>query len=307
MDGEFIGIDVVGIDHVHFEDLDHGGVSQGRNRAVGEGPASLFDTALLDGEVAVTNSDLERLALFDPTGVNEDTGIPIVSEGDAVDQLNHVSRGGGVDRHGGQDPWIRCKRPVVGESYGYKDCEPILPKMLDKADLAKPPRAFTEDEWSKIPPDEQGEALSRASFIMMRGGVTPGQALDLAFKGMEQDLSHAEGEVSWATIHPLIGAWPPPARFPDGRIRRGIVELAELTEGFARAEIEVGGQLQVAIQGIRDAAPSETVANIAIAEFRKMVTPDLSAMMAEPEAEVAYEPEPPPVAFSDEDDDSVRL
>jgi len=307
VDGEFIGIDVVGIDHVHFEDLDHGCVSQGRNRAVGEGPASLFDTALLDGEVAVTNSDLERLALFDPTGVNEDTGIPIVSEGDAVDQLNHVSRGGGVDRHGGQDPWIRCKRPVVGESYGYKDCEPILPKMLDKADLAKPPRAFTEDEWSKIPPDEQGEALSRASFIMMRGGVTPGQALDLAFKGMEQDLSHAEGEVSWATIHPLIGAWPPPARFPDGRIRRGIVELAELTEGFARAEIEAGGQLQVAIQGIRDAAPSETVANIAIAEFRKMVTPDPSAMMAEPEAEVAYEPEPPPVAFSDEDDDSVRL
>jgi hypothetical protein len=239
--------------------------------------------------------------------MNEDAGIPVVGEGDAVDQLNHISGGGGVDRHGGQDPWIRCKRPVVGESCASKDCKPIPSKMLDKADLAKPPRAFTEDEWSKIPPDEQGEALSRASFIMMRGGVTPGQALDLAFMGMEQDLSHAEGEVSWATIHPLIGAWPPPARFPDGRIRRGIVELAELTEGFARAEIEVGGQLHVAIQGIRDAAPSEPVANIAIAEFRKMVTPDPAAVTADLEAEVAFEPEPAAIAFPDEDDDAIRL
>lgn len=188
-----------------------------------------------------------------------------------------------------------------------KDCKPILLKMLDKADLAKPPRAFTEDEWSKIPPDEQGEALSRASFIMMRGGVTPGQALDLAFKGMEQDLSHVEGEVSWATIHPLIAAWPPPARFPDGRVRRGIVELAVLTEGFARAELEVGGQLQVAIQGIRDASPSGPVANMAIAEFRKMIAPDPNAMPAEIEDEAPQVAEPPAIVFPDEGDDDIRL
>jgi hypothetical protein len=38
-----------------------------------------------------------------------------------------------------------------------------------------------------------------------------------------------------------------------------------------------------------------------------MVAPDPTAMTAEAEAEVAYEPELPAIPFPEEDDDAIRL
>ncbi|AOG03186.1 hypothetical protein [Bosea sp. RAC05] len=184
-----------------------------------------------------------------------------------------------------------------------------MTSMMDKLQDRKP-KAFRDDLWNDVHPDDRPEVLSRASYLVMRGGITSNMALVLARDGMDLDIREAERHASWATIHPISLYWPPPVRTPAGRIKPAIIALAAVTEELASAELEAGGQREIAVEQLERLAPNEKVAKVAIREFLKMAGLPLIEAEATGEPGDPWDnPEPPieAIPFGPMSDDDVQL
>ncbi len=180
---------------------------------------------------------------------------------------------------------------------------------MDKLQDRKP-KAFREDLWNDVHPDDRPEALSRASYLVMRGGVTSNMALLMARDGMDLDMREADSRASWATIHPISLHWPPTVRGPAGQIRQAIIALASVAEGLAAAELEAGGQREIAIEELERLAPNEKVAKAAIQEFLKMAGLPLIAPEAQSESDEPWDnPDAPmeAIPFAPMSDDDIQL
>lgn len=140
------------------------------------------------------------------------------------------------------------------------------------------PKAFPQEQWALIPLDWRQEAVERAAWLVFRGAAVD-EALILATEGMQEDLSQASTEPSWATVKAIADAWPTLPRGRDGHLRTGLLEAAAAVERMAREEALLPGTYQ-SLSLSASTFSTVVLQEVAQAQFQQRVEAIRTAMLA---------------------------